>query len=49
MKGKIDDWGWIAKGDLREDKEVWVIGCRKIEVDEIERSEYIKADNWMEV
>ena len=26
-----------------------MIGCRKIEVDEIERSEDIKADTWMDV
>ena len=26
-----------------------MIGCRKIEVDEIERSQYIKVDTWMDV
>ena len=38
---------WL--GFKRRQKDVWVIGCRKIEVDETERSEDIKADTWMDV
>ena len=50
MKENIDNWSWIVWRELREGKRrgkveievVWVTGCIKVGVDEMERSEFGK-------